>query len=137
MIERLKDAAAREAARAVATLSPGAPPKWTAPVMRALGGLAAQGTRTPVARANPAASVLGSALGFTLLGAAAMYLLDPDRGAERRDAMRTWLVQQWEAGCGWLESAMEEMRPARGDGHPGTDGRTRSPRPAEDVPIAK
>jgi hypothetical protein len=137
MIERLKDAAGRETARAVATLRRGGPSAWTGPVMRVLGGLAAQRARTPAAHAHPAATVLGSALGFTLLGAAAMYLLDPDRGAERREAMRTWLIQQWEAGCGWVDSAMEEMRPARLDGHAGTGGRTPSPRTTEDAPIAK
>jgi hypothetical protein len=139
MMEHWKSTAARETARAVAALRPAAAPaEWTRPAMRVLGGVLAHGARRPVTRAAPAAaSILGSAVVFTLLGAAAMYLLDPDRGAARRHAMRAWLVEQWEAGCGWAESAIGERRAETTNGSRPGDVRRPAPRAAEDMPIAK
>ena len=124
MMEHWRSTAARETVRALAALSPAAPSGWTNPVTRVLGDVLAHRARTAGHPHRPSSgSVLGSAVGFTLLGAAAMYLLDPDRGAERRQAMRAWLVEQWKAGCGWAESSIEERRGARLNGSRPEDGR--------------
>ena len=133
-----RSTAARESVPAMAALSPAAPSGWTKPVARVLGDVLAHRDRTPVTHTAPAlGSLLGSAVGFTLLGGAAMYFLDPDRGFERRQAVRAWLVEQWNAGCEWAGSSLEERRGTRSDGrHPG-DGLKAASWAAEDVPIAK
>jgi hypothetical protein len=135
MIEQWKSGAARETARAVAALRPTMRSVWAAPVTRALTGVLAHGRRTPpVARTPAAAPVLGAAVCFTVLGAAAMYLLDPDRGAERREAVRTWLRERWESGCAMADSAMNGRHRSEREGHSVRSSWASRP---EGVPIAK
>jgi hypothetical protein len=72
---------------------------------------------TPSRRIAPAQGVgaAGSAVLLVLVGAASMYLFDPDRGAERRARARQFLADFWNRSRAALDDQLATG--SRDDGH--------------------